>query len=665
MDIFDEIYSQLVMKLQTLLLVFLVFPVLSQKNIHPCAAAKSQKIKAKSNSLSIAQIAETERYDVHFYDLNLSMTNLNTSLSGTVGIHGSAREDLDSVLIELFSTFTISEIRVNGIASPFNRSNSALKIPVNLTSAENFEIEVDYAGTPPTAQTNPLGGSGLTNDVSPSWGNRITWSLSEPFSAYEWFPCKQSLKDKADSVDVNITVPSSCKAGSNGLLTQVVDLGNGTSRYEWKHRHPIDYYLISVAVGNYVDYSIYANPVGAPQAILIQNYIYDNPQTLPNFQADIDETADFIELFSEKFGMYPFADEKYGHCMAPLSGGMEHQTMTTQGFFTNTLTAHELAHQWFGDHVTCASWADIWVNEGFASYSEYLMLEALYPGDEVTDMADKHQNIMTQAGGSVWVADSLNEAAIFSSRLVYNKGAAIIHTLRFLLDNDEQFFQALKDFQLEFADSVALGTDILTKMEEISGKDLTAFFEEWYYGEGFPTYSATWNTVGSDVHLNVSHTSSKASVTPTFTNDLEIKFARSGQTDTTIRVAISSNSSNFILPNLGQVTQLKSIDPNNWVVNRVGSIVKDVNLNIVGISENTLAETMTVFPNPATDFVTISMAEKGNYTLRIIDPRGKVIQAIQFDQSIQWDVKKCASGIYLLQVETENGLIKSRRILKK
>src|SRR5690606_3214896 len=169
---------------------------------------------------------------------------------------------VDSVWFELFPTLTISEIRINEVPTPFNRLNTAVKVPANLTTGQSFKIEIDYNGTPPTAATNPLGGSGMTNDVSPSWGNRVTWSLSEPFSAFEWFPCKQSLRDKADSVSVKVTVPNACKAGSNGVLENVIDLGNGTSRYEWKHRHKIAYYLISVAVAEYIDYSVYANPVG-------------------------------------------------------------------------------------------------------------------------------------------------------------------------------------------------------------------------------------------------------------------------------------------------------------------------------------------------------------------------------------------------------------------
>ena len=145
-------------------------------------------------------------------------------------------------------------------------------------------------------------------------------------------------------------------------------------RYEWKSRHPIDYYLISVSVAPYLEYLNYAHP--PRPTVPVVNYVY-NQAALGNFQSEIDRTPGFIENYSALCGLYPFADEKYGHSMAPLGGGMEHQTMTTQDGFNFTLTAHELFHQWFGDNVTCGSWEDIWLNEGFASYGEYLSLQAL------------------------------------------------------------------------------------------------------------------------------------------------------------------------------------------------------------------------------------------------------------------------------------------------
>lgn len=657
--------------MKKLLTLFLIgtcaFSTFAQKeNSHQCSKRnRYSNGTQKSNSLTVSQIAQTEKYDVHFYSLNIAMNNLVTTVAGTAEIHATAKVPLDSALFELFSSFTISQIRVNGTPVTYSRIASAIKVPVNATTGQAFQIAVDYNGTPPTAVTNPLGGSGMTNASSPSWGNQVTWSLSEPFSAYEWWPCKQSLTDKADSVAVKVTVPSNCKAGSNGILENVVDLGNGTTRYEWKHRHPIDYYLISVAVAKYVEYNVYANPTGAPSPILIQNYIYDNPATLPNFQAEIDETVDFIELFSDLFGLYPFADEKYGHCMAPLSGGMEHQTMTTQGFFEKSLTAHELGHQWWGDNVTCASWADIWVNEGFASYSDFLMIENLYPAEKNQYMLDVHNSVMDQPDGSVYVLDSLNEGRIFSGRLTYDKGSAIVHTMRFMLNNDTQFFQALKNYQIEFKDSVAKGLDVKEALENVSGLDLTNMFNEWYFGEGYPTYSGRWNAIGNDLLIEISHTTSMPAVTPTFTNPIEMRFTRSGMSDTIIRFDITDNVDQFYIPNVGVVTNLATVDPNNWIVNKVGTKVYDPNF-VLGIQSNDPQSLVSIYPNPTNDFVKIDLPKQGNNDhLKIMDLNGRLLEKVVLNESTEISLSKYVSGTYLFIIESNGAIIKVERIVKK
>lgn len=645
-------------------LLFLPLFHFAQDSDGSCSSVKKFKNSmAKSNTFTVAQIAQTERYDVHYYFLNLNMTNTTTTLSGSAEIHAKARENLDTALVEFFNTFVISSIEVDGTPITYARQNSALKIPVNKLQGENFVIHVNYSGTPPNAVSNPLGGGGMTNASSPSWGNQVTWSLSESFAAYEWFPAKQSLKDKADSCAVWITVPTNCKAGSNGILQQVVDLGNGTHRFEWKHRHPIDYYLISVAVAKYVEYNVTANPVGSGP-VLIQNFIYDNPATLPNFQNDINETVDFLELYADLFGPYPFADEKYGHCMAPISGGMEHQTMTTQGFFNPTLTCHELAHQWFGDHVTCSSWADIWVNEGFASYAEYIMLENLYPGDELQDMLDRHDNIMQQQGGSVWVLDSLNDGSIFSSRLVYDKGAAIVHTLRFLVGDDQVFYDALKQYQIQYADSVASGVELIAVVENESGKDFSNFTEEWYFGEGYPTYSVRWNTVGNDLLLEINQTTSKPTVTPLFTNDLELLFDRSTAADTTIRFQITGTQNQFIIPNAADYINITKIDPNNWICNKSNGIVKDINFT-AGIEDNPNKARISVFPNPSNGPVTIEMGTSGDYSLLLLDSKGSAITSQEFNSWTTLDLKNQAQGTYILQVVSKTTGEKFNKLIKR
>lgn len=648
-------------RLFSLILFFSFFAVNAQETMTQCSKRDHRIPQTKSATLTVNQIAETEKYDVHFYQLDLSMTNISTSLSGTGSIHAKAKQPLDSALFELFSTLNITQIRVNGQPVSYSRVASAVKVPVFALTNESFIIEVDYNGNPPTAQTNPLGGSGMTAAASPSWGNKVVWSLSEPFSAFEWFPCKQSLTDKADSCAVSITVPDTCKAGSNGILELVTPLGNGQTRYDWKHRHPIDYYLISVAVAKYVEYNVYANPVGAPNPILIQNYIYDNPATLPNFQAEIDETVDFIELYYDMYGPYPFEDEKYGHCMAPISGGMEHQTMTTQGFFEKTLTSHELAHQWWGNNVTCASWSDIWINEGFASYSEYLMLENLYPGEQGPFMQQVHNSVMNQAGGSVWVLDSLNESRIFSGRLTYDKGSGIIHSLRYKINNDQIFFDGLRAFQVAFKDSTASGIAFKNFMENFTGMDFTPFFNQWYFGEGYPTYSVKWNQSGNDAAIEISHTCSMQSVTPTFTNDIDLRFIRQGQADTIIRFNINSNTEQFSIYNIGTLTGSIGIDPKNWIINKVGSITEDPSLQL-GIVSTEVQTEMRIYPNPSNGEFNIQNIPLNAMSFELFDQAGRFILSQKVTKEGLIRLNDLSDGTYIFSVILSDGQRKTSTI---
>lgn len=616
-----------------------------------CAHMKANsKNFERSNTLPLEYIELTEEYDVHFYFLDVALENTSTDISGSTEIHVISKVAvLDTLLFELHEDLTITDILLNGATStPFTRVGSAVIVPVNYTTGDQFYVKVIYGGTPPTPITNPLGGAGMTHDDSPSWGNEVTWTLSEPFSAFEWFPCKQSLTDKIDSVFTYVTTSSTNKAGSNGILTDVVDLGGGLSRYEWQTRYPIDYYLISIAVAEYVDYTIYANPVGATAPIMIQNFVYNNPATLPYFQDEIDNTADFIEYFSELYGLYPFEEEKYGHCMAPLSGGMEHQTMTTQGWFEDGLTVHEMGHQWFGDQVTCASWSDIWLNEGFASYTEHLMYEHFYPGDELTDMQDRHLNVMEQPGGSVWVEDSLDAGSIFSGRLVYNKGAAIIHTMRFLINDDALFFDVLQTYQQTYKDGTAHAQDFKNVLETETSIDFTNFFNEWYYGEGYPTYSIEWNQINSSVWIDLSQTVSMPGVTPFFTNDVEIGITDNTGYTSYYRLSDINSANSLHYLGFGGVIESISIDPHNYIINNVGSVTQNSSVTAIAEKENGIK----VYPVPASDVLFIESASSGLY--QIISTNGQIVSQGNFSAGKNAiDLTSFASGNYILKTETE------------
>ncbi|HPI55713.1 MAG TPA: M1 family aminopeptidase, partial [Chitinophagaceae bacterium] len=369
------------MKKMILLLTFLLTGMFSfaQEN-GTCQQTKITQHHqvTKKYRAGISDNALMNQYDVHFYFLDLAIERNSTIVSGSVTMGVNATAIMDTFCFELNNTLTIDSVMYNGLSLQVVRVGniSYAKFPSSINNGQSVSVQIFYHGDASVTGGSAIG-DGFATDTSPSWGNQVTWSLSQPYSAYEWFPCKQFLQDKADSSWVYVTTSNQNKVGSNGLLEGVDSLPNNKVRYRWKSHYMMDYYLISVAVAKYVDYTIYAHPTSLPNdSIKIVNYVYDNPNTLTAFKSKIDSNALVLEYFSDLFGLYPFYEEKYGHAMAPIGGGMEHQTMSTMGNLGSFgVNSHELMHQWFGDHVTCKTWKDIFINEGFASYGEYLAYE--------------------------------------------------------------------------------------------------------------------------------------------------------------------------------------------------------------------------------------------------------------------------------------------------
>ncbi|HRS53450.1 MAG TPA: M1 family aminopeptidase [Bacteroidales bacterium] len=617
----------------------------AQKNEHVVYQI-CEKNNNESNILKLKQSPKINDYDVYFYFLDLNIERTSVYVSGNVSIYAKVVAPLlDTFVCELHSNLNVDSIKLNGQNVSFNHISDEIYVPVipNIATNTSFSVQIFYKGTPPT------GGffSGISNATSPTWGNQVTWTLSEPFNAYQWWPCKQVLTDKADSAWIFITTNNQNKAGANGILTGITPMPNNKLRYEWKTRYPIAYYLISASVAKYIDYSIYAKPASLiNDSILIQNFVYDNPSTLNYFKSQIDLTVDFINLYSDLYGLYPFWKEKYGHCMAPLGGGMEHQTMTTLGSFSFYLTCHELSHQWFGDNVTCASWSDIWINEGFADYSEYLAAQYLISQTEADNqMLNKHNNIMSQPGGSVYIPPYLavDENRIFDQRLSYNKGGAIIHMIRFELQDDTVFFNVLKNFQAQFGKSVATGLDLKNVLETTSGKNFTDFFNQWYFGEGYPTFDIIWEYKNDTVYFSSTQFTS-TTVTPLFKMLMEYKFV-GPVGDTTIRVYQNNFINHYKIPVSKPVTNI-IVDPNNWVINGNGSVI----LNLKE-PQNTLC--FTVFPNPSENYISLNLFDdnyKDCYSVNIYDMTGKLVFSKNYNEpNIIIDISKLFKGIYIVK----------------
>jgi aminopeptidase N len=640
---------------------------------HPCARSKMPAFKsAQALNQRLASpsalISHEKSYDVKFVHLMLNCERNTKYISGGVRTVATVTAaTLDTFACILHQVHTIDSARINGQLKTVIRKDSILKIktPLTLLNGQTVDVTIWYHGTPPVGGSAI--GSGYSTGTSTSWGNNVTWSLSEALAAYHWWPCKQILTDKIDSSWVFVTTDSANKVGSNGLLQNVVNIGN-KKRYEWKSRKPINYYLISVAVAKYKEYNLYAKPIYlGGDSIRIQNYIYDNAINNTAFagqKATLNQIVPQLEFESKMFGMYPFYKEKYGHCMAPFGGGMEHQTMTSLGFFDYYIDAHELGHQWWGDNVTCKSWGDIWINEGWAVYSEHLVAQYLDPSNFIPNLNSAHTNIMSAPGGKVWVSgpDTMDATKVFSSRLTYDKGGAIIRTLQFEVNNDSLWFPMIRSFQNTYKNSTASVQDFKNFAQTYTGMNFTQFFNQWYYGHGYPTFNLTWNSGPGKVYLKSSQTTSSATSVPLFITPMEYKLSRTGYPDTTIRVMHSNAVENYSFALLGTVTNA-TVDPNQWVINK-STVAKDVTL---GLPENSAdIQDITILPNPNNGTFFINASLNGNYTVEVLDVQGRMIRQSTINGNVKIDISKESSGVYSVIVKDGNGIpLKSTRVVKE
>ena len=651
------------MKKNLSLLFFLLYSCFSfaQESNWSCADFKANSFlrQAKKKRADNYSNSLMNQYDVHFYYLDIYAESTNTLTGGvkTMGVRVSSG-GLDTFCFELNQNLIIDSVICNQESlNVVNNGDIHYAIfSTTQTANSNLYIKIYYNGDASVIGGAAIG-NGYSNGFSAQWSSQVTWSLSEPFSAYEWFPCKQSLQDKADSVWVFVTTSNDNKVGSNGVLTGVDTLPNGKLKFKWKSKYPIDYYLISIAVSKYTDYTIYAHPSALNgDSIKIINYLYDNPGVLPFYKSQIDSNALVLEYFSDIMGVYPFYEEKYGHCMAPFNGGMEHQTMTSLGvlnyFYVN---AHELFHQWWGDHVTCKTWKDIFINEGFASYGEYLAYEHFrgHAAAQARMLEVVHENVLLDSFAKIYFTDTTDVNRIFSKRLTYDKGSAVIHTLRFIL-GDALFFQSLKDFQSQYGFSTAGIDDLHIFLETVTGLNLNNFFNQWIYGEGYPIYSGEYFSDGSKIYLKIKHETSSFN-TPLFMTPLEIK-CHSTNGDTIVKVNITQNENYFVIPSNKNVDSI-SFDPNNWLLNKDTTVKKNPQLVNLSLNDLELDNNTLIYPNPSNDFITIENSFFENLEFEITNSLGVRIHNGKINKKIVLDISTYSSGIYFVKVKNKSGYI--------
>jgi len=629
--------------------------VLTFDNEHFCSRKMKQKYQ-KMAKLDIVQSPLLNNYDVKFYFLDIEAENDTTYISGQVTINAQVVvNELDTFAFELMDDLYIDQVFINDTEHAFIHENDEAFVPLTepLPLNAEFSVKIVYHGLPPSSESF----SGVFTKYVEQWDKHVTWTLSEPFNARQWWPTKQVLTDKADSVWVNITTSSENRAGSIGLLSSVVSLPDNKVRYEWRSKYPIEYYLISFTVAEFQEYDIYAKPAYLMgDSILIQNYIYDSPGCLEFYKFGIDRTIEFMDLFTELFSAYPFDEEKYGHCLAGLGGGMEHQTMTTIGSFSFSLVAHELGHMWWGNNVTCANWSDIWINEGFATYSDYLATDSIADEQYGHIWLTNGQNyVMSEPFGSIYVPPEEvtydNVGRIFSSRLSYWKGAIVIHMIRFELQNDELFFQVLQNFQTKFADSSASTPDFIALLNETSGMDFTQFFDQWYYGQGFPIYNFNYKQENGVFELNSLQSASFPEVTPFYRMHFPVVLYFKDGTDSTLIFEQTAHENTFTVQ-VPKLIDSIQIDPELWTLKKVESLI--------GIDENILNSSIKIYPNPFQNTLYIENSIPDLVELIINDLKGNKIYKSELIQPITCiNLSNFEPGIYFINLKTgKNAIVK-------
>jgi len=473
----------------------------------------------------------------------------------------------------------------------------------------------------------------------------VMWTLSEPYGARDWWPCKESLSDKIDSMDFYITNPPQYRAACNGKLISD-DTVNNKRTAHWQHRYPIATYLVGIAVTNYEAYSDYLDlPDG--KKIEVLNYVY--PEYLIQAKTNSANTLNILAFYNSKFIRYPFAAEKYGHAQFGWGGGMEHQTMSFMANLNFELVAHEMAHQWFGDYITLASWHDIWLNEGFATYLTGLTYENLMKGHYWSDWKNNQvKNITSLPDGSVYVADTTSVSRIFSGRLSYSKGAYLLHMLRWEM-GDEKFFNGLKNYLNDpaVANGFASQKQFVKHMETAADTTFTEFFNDWYYGQGYPVFHLNYYTdFGNNgkIKLRISQSSSNSSV-GFFEMHVPVRVWKDGSFKD-LRLKNIRQDEVFEIAN----EKIDSIqfDPEKWLIAKADRV-----LPVVDVSKSRGIQILAM--NGKNSIRVILPEYSGRETIRIIDLGGRTeINNKLNSAESEVGISILKNGIYLVEVRSNS-----------
>lgn len=640
------------MKKKLSLLSFIL--LLSQVHLYAGSRYCSRQGKGVAAKTTLADAGEGD-YDIKHLRFNLQVTDTALYMQGYVTTTAQVVvAAMNTYVFELDTLMTIDSVKINGTRLPVTTTLGYLRkvafhSPMYLGAM--FTAQVYYHGAAPA-------GSGYFNGVTHSTtahGTHVMYTQSDPWVARVWWPVKQSVNDKIDSVDMFITTPNGVKDGSCGVLVNVDSTSlPGFTTYHWQTHYPITYYLISLAVARYTEDKYYWPIAGSSDSVLIHNFFLDTATFYPAFKSNFDSVGMIMDHFNSLFGRYPFWKEKYGMCYTTLPGGMEHQTMTTIGVPNISVIAHELAHQWFGDNVSYAEWGDVWLSEGFATFSEQLFADRFHgPAAARTVRSQTISRVTNDPCGMLYVNDTSRADSLFDGRRVYAKGAGVVTMLRYLAPHDSLFFTGLRTYQQLYGNGHARTSDMKAIMEHYYGMNLDTFFNQWIYGRGYPVYTTTWNQKGSKVIVKLVQAQSCPAHTGHFTTPIEVQL-RTASGDTTIRLYNTADTQLFTFTWFPAVTSVV-LNPNAITVcKQNGNVRKDTSL--VALTGNMLKRSeLKVFPNPSKNHWQIDQLPEET-ALVLTDNNGRTVwQGTSSKGSTTIPGERLPTGNYFLKMTDNSG----------
>ncbi len=467
-------------------------------------------------------------------------------------------QNIQSIDLNFYDNFNIEKVLLNGASTEFENEGTTLSIPYDSLLGKEFKIEVVYEGTPKKA--------GLDGFVfGKRNGESLVYNLSEPTFSSTWFPCNDLPYDKS-FLEMSITNDSNAVSVSNGILTDVKTNGDRRT-YNWRTEYPISTYLIAIYSSKYISFNDKYISLDKKDTMDVDYFVL--PDKLENAKVDFSGHVKMLEVLSKLFGEYPFIKEKYGVAeFLWFPGAMEHQTITGvasnmisgKNFFEDTYV-HELAHQWWGNAVSPKSWKDIWLNEGFATYSEALYYEAL-SGEKAL------QSTMISKYSSNFSGSLSEPGTYLFTRTMYDKGAWVLHMLRWEV-GDSTFFKILKTYYETFKYSNASTNDFKNICEIVSEKNLDKFFEQWVYSEGEIEIEYKTEIVNSSkgelVKIQLEQIQEDYEV---YQFPLEIKIVNKDSTEQNFRYEITSRDTLIEISTISTPDTIE-LDPDRWLLAQI------------------------------------------------------------------------------------------------